>query len=193
MLHSRAHHQARALFGLFALTFVLLVAHAVPADAQVAGRQWELGFGLGSANVESSSEDFDLDFRQEVRAAYMLSDHVQIDGQLMIASAIFDASLQTAMVNGVYNFQPDQGFVPYALAGVGYYELDDVSFLGLGEDISEDSTAYQVGIGGRYYVGSEKHMAIRLELSSLWLDTDLFDSDRFTSLTGGLTWSFGRR
>ncbi|MDY7094741.1 MAG: porin family protein [Acidobacteriota bacterium] len=172
---------------------VLLAVFAPPASAQLADRQWELGFGVGSANIESSSEEFDLDFRSELRGALMVSPHVQVEAQLMRADALLDATLSAALGNVVINFQPENRVSPYALVGLGYSELEDINFLGLGPDRDEDGLAYQAGFGSRFFVGDEGRMAIRVELSSLWLNDIPFDQDRFTSLTAGLTWSFGQR
>lgn len=178
-----------------ALTLValFLLCAAAPASAQLADRRWELGFAVGSANIESSSEEFDLDFRSELRGALTVSRHLQLEAQLMRADALLDASLNAALGNVVINFRPQQRVSPYALAGLGYSELEDIDFLGLGPDRDEDGLAYQAAVGSRFFVGDEGRMAIRLELSSLWLNDIPFSQDRFTSLTAGLTWSFGRR
>jgi opacity protein-like surface antigen len=178
-----------------ALVLAALIAlfATAPASAQLADRQWELGFAVGSANIESSSEEFDLDFRSELRGALMISPHVQLEAQLMRADALLDATLTAALGNAVINFQPERRVSPYALVGVGYSELEDINFLGLGPDRDEDGLAYQAGLGSRFFVGEEGRMALRLELSSLWLNDIPFSQDRFTSLTAGLTWSFGKR
>ena len=155
--------------------------------------QWEWGFSVGSANLDSSGEDFDLDIRIDFRGGYLFSDRFELEAQLMRADAPLDAQLSALMVNAVFNLQPDQTIVPYILVGGGYSRLEDVNLLGTAPDVNEDSAAFQVGFGSRFFVGAKRRMAFRLELSSLWLETDLFDGDRHTSLTAGLSWAVGGR
>ncbi|MCG8457280.1 MAG: porin family protein [Holophagales bacterium] len=183
----------RGLFRSFAVFFLLAAGPASTASGQMTSHVWELGFAVGSANVDSSAEDFDLDVRSEFRFGYLFSDRFQLEGQLMRADAVFDAELVAGLVNAVFNFRTDESIVPYVLGGLGYYNLEDYSFLGLGPDLDEDSTAAQLGFGSRFFFGSSRQMAARVELSMLWLDSDLFDSDRHTSLTAGLSWLLGQR
>ncbi|MCH9649436.1 MAG: porin family protein [Deltaproteobacteria bacterium] len=176
-----------------ALLMGLMFNPGSPAQAQVSDHRWELGFALGNANVDSSSEDFDLDFREEFRGGAYLSDHFQLELQVMRAQAPFDAQVLTGMANGVFNFLPARKIVPYALVGAGIAELDDIAFLSNLPGVSESSGAYQVAVGSRFFLGSDGDMALRIELSNLWIDTDLFDADRHTSITAGLSWTFGQR
>lgn len=180
--------------GTIALLIHLLPGLSAPASAQMTDRQWEVGFAVGSGNVDSSGEGFDLDFRADFRVGYIFSDHFELEVQVVRATAApFDGQLSTVMLNGVFSFQPNQTIVPYVLVGGGYSELDDVSFLGTGLDVKEEAGDYQVGVGCRFFVGEGRRMAVRLELSSLWVDTDLFASNRHTSLTAGLSWALGSR
>ena len=84
----------------------------------------------------------------------------------------------------------------FALAGVGIARIEDVDFFDFLDDQSqgepEDGTALQVGFGTRIFLGDSDVMALRIEASSLWTDTDLFGSTQNASLTVGLSWSFGR-
>ena len=196
MLQFQGLHRSSLL--AIAVLSLCLIAGTPPVAAQIADRQWELGFGLGSANLDSSGEDFDLDLRADVRGGYLFSDRFELEAQVIQADAIFDAHLLAWMVNAVFNFRTDQRIVPYVLVGAGAYELDESDFLGdlLGgddEDLREEDTAFQVGFGSRFFVGKKRRMAVRLELSNLWLDTDLFTSDRHASFTTGLSWALGRR
>lgn len=176
-----------AIFGL-CVAFI-----AAPASAQVTDWQWELGFAVGNANIDSADEDFDLDLRADLRAGYFLTDHFELEAQLIRAEAPLDAQLLALMANGIFNFRADQRIVPYLLVGAGYSDLDDVNFLGTAPGVSEEAAAYQVGLGTRFFLDEERRMALRVELSNLWIDTDLFDNDRHTSLTAGLGWNLGRR
>jgi opacity protein-like surface antigen len=172
------------------LTCAVTVAVALPAQAQVSAGQWEVGFDVGSANLTSNDDDFDLDLRTDVRGGYFFTDAFELEAQVMRADAVLDATLSTAMIDGVFNFRTDKAIVPYALVGVGFSNVEDVNLFG--SDTSEDGTAFQLAVGSRFFVGEAKRLAVRVELSSLWVDTDLFDRDRYTSLTGGLTWVLGR-
>ena len=183
----------RGLFRAAAVFFLLAASLASTASGQMTSHAWELGFAVGSANVDSSDEEFDLDVRSEFRFGYLFSDRFQLEGQVMHADAMFDAILFAGLVNAVFSFRTDESIVPYVLGGLGYYNLDDSSFLGLEPDLEEDSTAAQLGFGSRFFFGPSRQMAARVELSTLWLDSDLFDSDRHTSLTAGLSWVLGQR
>ncbi len=152
---------------------------------------WQLGFAVGSGDL-GSSEGPDLDLRGEFRVAKYLTDRFALEAQAMSASAIFDASLAAWMLNGVYDLRPGEKVVPYVMAGAGHARFTDVQFLGNQPSVSEGGLAYQVGLGTHVYFGSARRLAWRLELSSLWEDTELFDRDRHTSLVTGLTWTIGR-
>lgn len=180
------------LCAALALVLALTATFGAPAHAQTAGKQWEVGFGVGSSGL-SSNDDLDLDFRTEGRGGYFFSDLFELELQLSQADAILDASLDSYMLNGVFNFRTDQRVVPYVLVGAGYTEIDDFSFLGVGPDLSDSASAFQVGVGSRFFLGSAGRMAIRAELSNQWADSDLFDDDQFTSLTVGLSWALGSR
>lgn len=182
-----------SFLSLIALVVILAATLTAPVNAQLNAQQWILGFDVGNANVDSSGEDFDLDLRGSLRGSYMITDLFELELQLMRAEAPLDAVLNAAMVNGVFNFRSDQTIVPYLLLGLGYYDLNDYSFLGLGPDVDEQDSGYQVAIGSRFFVGQERRMAVRLEASSLWLDSDLFDQDQHTSVTAGLSWTLGQR
>ena len=150
--------------------------------------QWEWGLGFGSANLDSSDEDFDLDSRIDFRGGYLFSDTFQLEAQVIRADAALDATLAALMLNAVFNLRPKGKVVPYLLLGGGYSELEDVSLLGTAPALSDRSTAFQMGFGSRWFRGAKRRMAIRAELSTLWINTDTFESDRHTSLTVGLSW-----
>ena len=177
--------------GSLALLIFLGSGLVNPTAAQMTDRRWEFGFALGSANLDSSSEDFDLDLRVDLRGGYIFSDRFELEAQLMSASAVLDASLNALMANAIFSFRPDERVVPYVLVGIGHSEIDDITLFGTEPDVSEGSAAFQIGVGSRFFVGAKRRMAVRLELSSLSIDTDLFESDRHTSLTAGLTWASG--
>lgn len=165
---------------------------AVPAGAQMTDRQWELGFAIGTADITGDDEDFNLDLRGDFRVGYLFSDHFQLELQLFQADATLEAQLRAAMLNGVFNLRPGSSIVPYILFGAGASNVDDISFF-VASRPDESAAAYQVAVGSRFFFGDEKNMALRLELSSLWVDLDTFQNDQHTSLTAGLSWMLGKR
>lgn len=170
----------------------LVAALAVPASAQMSDHQWELGFAIGTADITGDDEDFNLDLRGDFRVGYLVSDNFQLELQIIQADATLEAQLRAAMLNGVFSFRPESSIVPYVLVGAGASNVDDISFF-VSSRPDESATAYQVAVGSRFFVGDEKRMAVRLELSSLWVDLDTFQNDHHTSLTAGLSWMLGAR
>ena len=61
MSHLQVLGRRLCLTGFMAFSIVLIPVFAAPAAAQLADRQWEWGFSVGSANLDSSDEDFDLE------------------------------------------------------------------------------------------------------------------------------------
>ena len=187
--------QPALTYSAFRRGLVLLVLAAVltlPASAQMTDRQWELGFAVGTADITGDDEDFNLDLRGDFRTGYLFSDNFQLELQLIQADATLEAQLRAAMLNGVFNFRPESSVVPYFLVGAGAVNVDDISFF-FASRPDESAEAFQVGFGSRFFVGDEKRMAVRLELSSLWVDLDTFQNDHHTSLTAGLSWMLGER
>lgn len=178
------------LFGLLALT------SAAPAAAQTAGKTWEIGFDVGSGAI-STDDDFELDLRTDGRLGYFLGDRVQLELQLLRAEAVLDAQVFAALGNVVIQLRPEARVAPYVFGGVGLAHVEDADLFDFvgdepQEDGEDEGAAYQAGIGARIFFGEGDTMALRVEASSLWTDTDLFGSTRSTCLTVGLSWSFGR-
>ena len=186
--------RSRIFASMLLLTTLVAWSVALPAAAQTAGKKWEAGFEAGSMGL-SGSDEFDVDERHGGRVGAFLNDHFQIELQAFQASAFLDSYLRAALVNLVFQPRPDHRVVPYGLIGAGGARLEDVNFLNLpgGDDEEDDGSIFQAGIGARFFPGDHKHMALRLELSSQWIDTDVFGDTRNTSLVGGITWSFGSR
>jgi hypothetical protein len=177
-------------FFLAAVALVLLFALTGPSSAQTAGKKWEAGFDVGSADI-SSDEDLEIDVRFDGRGGYFLNDRVELELQLLRADAVLDAELRAALGNIVIQLRPEARIAPYALVGAGVARIEDIELFS-NEDETDDGTAVQAGFGARVFLGDSGMMALRLEASSLWTDTDLFGSTQNTSLTVGLSWSFGR-
>ncbi|MDA8021314.1 MAG: porin family protein [Thermoanaerobaculia bacterium] len=175
-------------FCIVALLFAVL---AVPATAQTAGKTWEIGFNAGSGDL-GGDDELDLERRFDGRVGYFLNDHVQLELQLLRADAILDAELLVGLGNVVVNFRPESRVVPYVLAGGGIARIEDFQIFGDEPDEEDDGTVFQVGVGTRIFLGDSDVIALRLEVSNLWTDTDVFGSTQDTSLTAGMSWSFGR-
>lgn len=171
----------------FAFTAALLAA---PAYAQVQGGDWEVGFGLGGTTLDSELSD-DSGFRGEVRGGYFLSDLFELEAQLQRSDAYFDSTIDTAMLNAVFNFNSSGRAVPYVLVGAGAAKLDDFDWDFLpGEDDDPDGgegLAYQAALGARLFFREEGTVAARFEVSSFWEDT-LDETHRHVSYTAGLVW-----
>ena len=174
------------------VTLVALVLLPSVAASQLSQDRWEVGFTFGNANLRSSDDNFDLEFRGEARVGLLLSEHLELELQLMRADAPLDATLSTALVGLTFNFTPDRKITPYASIGAGHAFFEDTDLLGRG-DVSDDSFAHQFALGGRLFLGRDKPMAVRVEISSLGVDLDETESDRFVSFAAGLTWTFGDR
>ena len=153
------------------------------------GGRWEAGLDLGSAGLSSSPAD--LETRVSLRLGYHVSRRFGVEGQLIGAAAVLDATLRAWMINGVFELRPDQAIAPYLLAGVGYAELEDVALFN-GPTIGRDGAAVQAGVGSRFFFGDARRIGLRAELTSLWENTDVFSRGRYTSLSLGIAWRFGR-
>lgn len=174
---------------LFVFTIALL--STAPARAQLQAGDWELGFGLGATRFDTGSGE-EEERRSEIRGGYFLTDRFELEAQVSRADALFDATLDTAMVNVVFNFGPHGPAIPYVLAGVGGARIQDAPFFWEegAEEVDEEGLAVQAGLGTRIFFGSSR-VAARLEASIL--SEELLDERReHLSLTAGLLWRIGR-
>lgn len=177
---------------LLTSTFLAALLAAVPMSAQMQAGDWEIGFGLGGTRFDSDLvDDSETELRSEIRGGYFLTDVFEIEAQVQRSDAMFDSTLDTAMINGVFNFRTAGRAVPYLLAGAGGARLDDFDWDFLpGEDVDPDGgegLAYQAALGTRFFFRENGTVAARFEVSSLWEDT-LDETSRHTSYTAGLTW-----
>ena len=127
-----------------------------------------------------------------MRGGYYFNPRFALEGQLTRAVGIFDSTLDTLMVNAVFELRPGQAFAPYLLVGAGAARLEDYQFLSSDPSVSSDGAAFQAAVGGRYYFGEDRRMGVQVELSRLEENTDVFDREGHTSLTAGMTWKLGR-
>lgn len=177
-----------ALLFVFAIT---LLSGAAAQAQQLQAGDWEVGFGLGATRFDTGSGE-EEERRSEIRGGYFLTDRFEIEAQVARADALFDATLDSAMVNAVFNFGPHGVAVPYVLAGVGGARIQDAPFFWEegAEEVDEEGLAVQAGLGTRLFFGSSR-VAARLEASIL--SEELLDERReHLSLTAGLLWRIGR-
>ena len=170
-----------------ALAFLLTLILSPAALAQKGGVEIGGDAGILEFDDELGGEQ---EFRGDFRAGYFFTDRLELEGQYLHATSIFDLALTAYMVNGVYHFRSaDAGVVPYVLAGVGSADVEVTPFF-LGPVISDNGTALQAALGVRFYVGDEHRGSWRLEVSAL--NEDTFDEDStHLSLVGGFSWRFG--
>ena len=175
------------------LLVVTLFVFAVPALAAIQEGNGELGMDVGSTKIDSDT-GFDSGTSLAVRGGYFFNHNFELEGQLASttdtvdqAGTSVDGTFRTYMVNGVYNFKTPKEIVPYVLAGVG---LADTSVDASGLSASDNSTAFQVGGGSRFYFGKEKRAAFRVDVSMIQQST--FDTTTTnTNISAGFTWRLG--
>jgi opacity protein-like surface antigen len=167
----------------------LLAAPASAQNAQMQAGDWEVGFGLGGTKLDADLSD-DSGFRGEIRGGYFFTDLFELEAQVQRSDAYFDSTIDTAMLDAVFNFNTAGRAVPYVLVGAGAAKLDDFDWDFLGEDTDADGgegLAYQAALGTRLFFRENGTVAARFEVSSFWEDT-LDETHRHTSYTAGLTW-----
>ena len=176
---------------------ILLVLSVVslsvsPALAGIGKGNGEIGFDFGLAQIDDEVTD-DAGGRFSIRGGYFFSDLFQLEGQ---ATAItvseaegtnVDISLSTFFVNAVFNFHPSKQLVPYALGGFGSANLEFSN----GTSIDDDSNAWQIAVGSRFFFGKSKRPSVRVELS--YLSEETFDENsNHISVVVGFSWRTGR-
>ena len=170
---------------------VAMALALTPCVAGVGAGQGELGFDLGFTDFDSEVSRDDGG-RATFRGGYFFTDLFELEGELAASGVNDDAgvdiALTTLTVNAVLNFRAGDNVVLYALGGFGTARLtyDFGPF-----SIDDDGAAWQLAVGSRFFFGSAKRVAVRVELSFLTENT--FDeSSNHASLTGGFTWRLGR-
>lgn len=163
------------------------------AGAGIGGGNGELGLDIGQL-------EFDSDVLGEpgvyvtLRGGYHVTDLFQIEGQFAEANEraeVFgltaDTTLELIMVNGVFNFHPHERIVPYVLVGAGWASLDQEFF---GSTTDDDSAAYQIAGGSRFFLGRGGRTALPVEASLVREDT-FGNGSTHTGVIVGLTWRLG--
>ena len=166
-----------------------------PALAGVGERNGEIG-------ADYALQRFDSDFevgagdRLSLRAGRHKTRRLQWEGQVTRGSAEEEAlpgatrkvTLTLALANGVLNFHPRRGVVPYVLAGIG---LAKTKLEAVGLSSSDTWAGYQLAGGCRFFFGERSAAALRIEVSIL--GNDAFEHSYFhPSIAAGLTFRLGR-
>lgn len=166
-----------------------LLSASISAQAQT----FELGFGVGATRLDSNLDtEAGEELRLEARGGWFLTDRFELEAQLSRTNAYFEAQLDTAMLNAVYNFGQAGAAAPYVLIGAGGARIQDGTYFFEDDDeeIDEQGLAVQAGIGTRLFFG-ESRVAARLEASVL--SEELLDErQEHLSLTAGILWRIGR-
>jgi opacity protein-like surface antigen len=170
---------------------------ALPASAevsQVGQSKGEIGAGVGYTSFDANKSvdgTSDAGAGLGVRGGYNFTPLFELEGQLADNNASesgVDISMDTYMVNAVFNFHPNDAIEPYVLGGLGYANVSADSQFG---SVSDGSNALQVAGGCRFFFGQKKQAGVRVELAALREDT--FDqSSLHSNLNVGFTWRFGR-
>ncbi len=167
---------------------VLMFLLSSPARASIGKGNSEVGVDFGLVNVDESGPVLGM------RGGYHFTDLFQLEGQISMFSfddeelgIEFDGDVRTIMVNGVFNFHPRPNIVPYALIGIG---TTDVEIDILGFKFDESDTTIRYGGGARFFLGQNKKVAIRAEVSRMSVDT-FDDESTQTMVLGSLTWKLG--
>jgi len=169
-----------------ALMLVLVaLVFALPAKA-----------GSGEIGADFGHTSFDSDVSSEsgtqygLRGGWHFTKLFELEGQWQDASAsddFADVSLNTMMVNAVFNFHPTDRIVPYCLGGIGQAKLEFDTPFG---SVDDSGNAYQIAVGSRFLFGQAKKAGLRVELSSVSEDS-FEETTTSTNLNVGFTWQLG--
>jgi opacity protein-like surface antigen len=177
------------------LGFLVMAALALstPALAAIDKGDGEIGFDYGSTQLDSDT-GFNSATSLGLRGGYFFKPSVELEGQFSSSSDTVDVSgnsvdgtFRMYMVNGVYNFNAPHQVVPYVMAGVGMMDDQVKEF---GASVSDSSSAFQVGAGSRFFIGSTKTAAFRIDLSMVQEST--FDQvSTHKNVSAGFSWKLG--
>jgi opacity protein-like surface antigen len=175
------------VLGLFSALVV-----ALPASAQVDQGKGEIGAGVGYTSFDSNksiSNTNESGTALGIRGGYNFTKLFELEGQFADTSASdsgVDLTMNTYMVNAVFNFHPKDSIEPYVLGGLGHANLSVDSPSG---SVSDGSNAFQVAVGSRFFFGAKKNAGLRIELASL--NEKTFDeSSTHNDLNVGFIWRF---
>jgi outer membrane beta-barrel protein len=190
-----------------------LLLNALPASAQVHAGSQEVdayagelfGDDLTDLRITGRKPKLDDDVTFGLRYGYNFTDNWGIEGSLGyspnkvtgLAGGDVDLDLTTLDIDGVYNFNLGNRFVPYVLAGAGYASANlDHDLLGTvnGNPVTirdDDGFTLNAGVGAKYF--ATDHLLFRLEGRYRYLDkvVDRFDQSLNTfETTFGVGYQF---
>jgi opacity protein-like surface antigen len=176
---------------------ILLVAVAISmatglAVGGIGGGNGEIGFDFGFAQLDDEVSG-DSGGRFSIRGGYFFTDLFQLEGQsaaIVVSEAEgtnIDISLSTFFINAVFNFHPSDQLVPYALVGYGTANLEFSN----GGSIDDNSGAWQVAAGTRFFIGKSKRASVRVDLSYMSEETFDESSSHFSAVVG-FSWRLGQ-
>ena len=180
-------------FGLFSALVLALPASAEVGQS-VGESKGEIGAGVGYTSFDSNKSvngSSDTGTALGVRGGYNFTHLFELEGQFADTTASdqgVDLSMDTYMVNAVFNFHPTDAIEPYVLGGLGYANFSADTPFG---SVSDSSNALQLAVGSRFYFGQKKQAGIRVELVTL--NEKTFDENStHNDVNVGFTWRFGR-
>jgi opacity protein-like surface antigen len=177
------------------LLLLMVLVVSAPALAGIGDQNGEIGFNYGSTQLDSDT-GFDSATSLALRGGYFLNKSIEIEGQIasssentQIAGNDADGTFRMYMVNGLYNFQTPKEITPYVMAGIG---MADTEVKVAGVSNTDNSTAYQVGAGSRFFFGKKKTTAFRVDLSMIQ-ETTFDETSTHKNVSAGFSWKLGNR
>ena len=151
-----------------------------------------IGFGLGFGDDSLDPFDPGSSFLLGVAVGYNLTTNLSIEGELGIIPDIVgdtdnvDLGITTFSANGVYHFDTQTKFVPYATLGLGFGSMGlDV------EDVDDESnTEFLVNLGGGVKYPVTDRLQVRGDLRYFSINDE---NPNFWRVYGGVTFGFGPR
>jgi OOP family OmpA-OmpF porin len=183
-----------AAMGLAAALFTASPAHAQSAlpEPNTFDVTPFLGFGLGFGDDSLDPFDPGSSFLLGVAVGYNLTTNLSIEGELGVIPDIVgdtdsvDLGITTFSANGVYHFDTQTKFVPYATLGLGFGSMSlDVE----GVD-DESNTEFLVNLGGGVKYPVTDRLQVRGDLRYFSINDE---NPNFWRVYGGVTFGFGSR
>jgi OOP family OmpA-OmpF porin len=182
-----------------AMGFAAALLTASPAHAQSALPEPNtfditpfIGFGLGFGDDSLDPFDPGSSFLLGVAVGYNVTTNLSIEGELGIIPDIIgdtddvDLGITTFSANGVYHFDTQTKFVPYATLGLGFGSMGlDVE----GVD-DESNTEFLVNLGGGVKYPVTDRLQVRGDLRYFSINDE---NPNFWRVYGGVTFGFGSR
>jgi OOP family OmpA-OmpF porin len=183
-----------AAMGLAAALFTASPAHAQSALPEPGTFDITpfIGFGLGFGDDSLDPFDPGSSFLLGVAVGYNVTTNLSIEGELGIIPDIIgdtddvDLGITTFSANGVYHFDTQTKFVPYATLGLGFGSMGlDVE----GVD-DESNTEFLVNLGGGVKYPVTDRLQVRGDLRYFSINDE---NPNFWRVYGGVTFGFGSR